>query len=103
MRVLHLTPEPPSWPGGTGGSTRQFHLLARLAELGHEITVVFHPAYDDQAGARLAAVGIRLVAYERPRSRMREVAKALAGRPSLVAAALRDPVLPWQVSVFGRK
>lgn len=101
MRVLHLTPELPSWPGGTGGATRQFHLLARLAELGHEVTVVAPvPAGDDRAGARLAEVGIRLVAYERPRSRMREVAAALAGRPSLLATALRDPVLPWQVSVF---
>lgn len=101
MRVLHLTPELPQWPGGTGGATRQFHLLRRLAELGHEVTVVAPRAADQgKAVTALADVGIEPITAPRPSSRVREVIAAAARRPSLVAAAPRRPLLAWQVEVF---
>ncbi len=101
MRVLHLTPELPRWPGGTGGSTRQFHLLKRLAELGHEVTVVA-PVADDQRNSLpgLEAAGIATSTVDRPTSRVRETLGALRSRPSLVTSAASSPVLAWQVGVF---
>ena len=101
MRVLHLTPELPHWPGGTGGATRQFHLLRRLVELGHDVTVVA-PVAPSQRGAveATAAAGIELIAVERPASRPREAFSALLRRPGLVPHAARLPVLAWQVEVF---
>lgn len=101
MRLLHLTPELPYWPGGSGGSTRQFHLLRRLAELGHDVTVVA-PATSAQLErvADLEEAGIRALVRERPQSRVHETAAALAREPALVGLALSRPVLAWQVSVF---
>lgn len=101
VRLLHLTPELPTWRGGTGGATRQFHLLRRLAELGHEVTVVA-PVPHGHGGAReaLAGAGIRLVESTRPPSRLAEAARALLRNPGLVAAALTRPVLAWQVGVL---
>ena len=69
MRVLHLTPELPYAPGGSGGSTRQFQLLRRLRALGHDVTVVapVHPSQREGAdllrgagvdAARRAAPGV---------------------------------------------
>lgn len=101
MRVLHLTPELPYWPGGSGGATRQFHLLRRLAELGHEVTVVAPVgAQHRDAAAGLPAAGLRLVAAQRLPSRVAETAWAIAREPSLVPRAVSLPVLAWQVSVF---
>jgi len=101
MRILHLTPELPCWPGGTGGATRQFHLLRRLVELGHQVTVVAPlPAGDERRRAQLAEAGIQLRAADRPASRAREAALALVREPSLAVKALERPVLAWQVSVF---
>lgn len=101
MRVLHLTPELPMWPGGTGGATRQFHLLKRLVELGHEVTVVAPVAGVQEAGAEgLEAAGIRTELGPRPDSRAREALAAVARRPGLAPAALSTPVLAWQVGVF---
>lgn len=101
MRVLHLTPELPCWPGGSGGSTRQFHLLRRVAELGHEVTVVA-PVSREQRGhvPDIEAAGISLRATERPASRVLEALTAVARRPSLVPRAASLPVLAWQVGVF---
>ena len=104
MRLLHLTPELPLWPGGTGGATRQFHLLRRLAELGHDVTVVAPvPAGDRDRAAALGDAGIRLEGVGRPRSRVRETAAAVAGEPRLAADAVRLPVLAWQVGVFWKE
>ena len=101
MRVLHLTPELPHWPGGTGGATRQFHLLRRLVELGHDVTVVAPVAPGQRSAVdTTAAAGIELITAPRPESRPREVFAALRRRPSLVPAAARLPVLAWQVEVF---
>ena len=101
MRILHLTPELPYSPGGSGGSTRQFHLLKRLVELGHEVTVVA-PVADHQRdslpGVETAGIALRTV--DRPASRVRETLDALARRPSLAASAATTPVLAWQVGVF---
>jgi polysaccharide biosynthesis protein PslH len=78
MRVVHLTPEPPSLEG-TGGAARQFHLLRRLEELGHEVTVV---------------------APERPASRVAEGMQAFVKRPLLLPEIVSMPVLAWQAQVF---
>jgi glycosyltransferase involved in cell wall biosynthesis len=101
LRVLHLTPELPLWPGGTGGATRQFHLLRRLVELGHDVCVAA-PASLDQVTRidDLEAAGLRTVISRRPASRWTESVSALAGDPALVPRGLTRPVLAWQVSVF---
>ena len=101
LRVLHLTPELPCWPGGTGGSTRQYHLLRRVVELGHEVTVVapVAPAQAEATGG-LTDAGVRLIPYERPASRVLEASHALRRQPALASRALTMPVLGWQVSVF---
>jgi polysaccharide biosynthesis protein PslH len=101
MRVLHLTPEPPYWPGGSGGSTRQFHLLRRLVELGHEVTVVAPVGAREEARLpELSAAGIALRSVLRPASRVGEGLRALPRDPLLLPAAAVRPVLAWQVSVF---
>jgi glycosyltransferase involved in cell wall biosynthesis len=104
LRVLHLTPELPVWPGGAGGATRQFHLLARLAELGHEPAVVAPatPGQVERVGD-LQARGVRAVIARRPPSRVLETARAIARDPRLVPQAAMRPVLAWQVSVFWRE
>ena len=101
MRVLHLTPELPFAPGGSGGSTRQFQLLRRLRALGHEVSVVapVHPSQREGA-ERLRAAGVALHAASRPASRAREVLAAVRERPGLVPALALEPLLAWQVDVF---
>jgi polysaccharide biosynthesis protein PslH len=101
MRVLALTPELPFAPGGTGGSTRQFHLLKALVDAGHDVRCVapVHPSQDEGA-ARLQAAGVELHGVQRPPSRLREAAAAVARRPALAVRALADPVVAWQVEVF---
>jgi polysaccharide biosynthesis protein PslH len=101
VRVLHVTPAMPYWPGGDGGATRQFHLLRRLVETGHDVVCVA-PAHETQV-ARIPGVeaaGIRLEAVHRPRSRWAESARAIAREPALVPRAASAPLLAWQVSVF---
>src|SRR5215218_9616336 len=94
MRVLHLTPELPCWPGGTGGATRQFHLLRRLVELGHEVTVVAPIAAGEELRRdELERVGIRLRAAERPSSRPLEAVRAIAREPRLAARAATLPAV----------
>jgi len=101
LRVLHLTPELPYWPGGSGGATRQFHLLRRLAELGHEVTVVAPiPAGEAHRTLELAAAGVRVEGPVRPGSRVSETLGALARQPALVPMAATLPVLAWQGSVL---
>ena len=101
MRVLWLTPELPYFPGGGGAATRQFHLLRRLVELGHDAVVVA-PVHESQRHGEelLRAAGVDLRAARRPPCRYAEVARALASRPGLVGAALRKPLYAWQVDVF---
>ncbi|MEA2457823.1 MAG: polysaccharide biosynthesis protein PslH, partial [Thermoleophilaceae bacterium] len=101
MRLLHLTPELPYAPGGSGGSTRQFHLLRELVGRGHDVTVVAPIAQGQASGAPLLkAAGVRLVEFERPHSRVRESLRALAAAPGLVPRAALEPVTAWQVGVF---
>jgi glycosyltransferase involved in cell wall biosynthesis len=101
MRVLCLTPELPFAPGGSGGSTRQFHLLRRLVERGWDVDCVAPVHGSQREGAeRLRAAGVRLHAVERPASRAGETLRALRARPGLLAAAAREPLLAWQVGVF---
>src|SRR4051812_44401925 len=101
VRIVHLTPELPAAAGWTGGATRQFHLLKRLAERGHKIVVV---APVQQAQERfvpeLESVGVRVVASRRPPNRARESFAAVFRRPALVATAATRPVLGWQADVF---
>jgi glycosyltransferase involved in cell wall biosynthesis len=101
MRLLWLTPELPYWPGGSGGSTRQFQLIRRLRERGHEVTVVapVHPSQREGPEA-LRATGATLLAVERPGRRASEVAHAIGRRPSLALELMRRPLVAWQVEVF---
>jgi polysaccharide biosynthesis protein PslH len=101
MRLLHLTPELPYAPGGSGGSTRQFHLLRRVRELGHEVSIVapVHPDQDDGV-AVVRDAGLTLYEARRPDSRVAEVLDAVRRRPGLAVAAAREPLLAWQVDVF---
>jgi glycosyltransferase involved in cell wall biosynthesis len=101
MRILHLTAEVPYAPGGTGGATRQFHLLRRLVELGHDVTVVapVHPDQESAVGA-LAGAGIGLRACRRPAHREVEAARVLARRPALASRAVSLPVLALQAAIL---
>lgn len=103
MRVLALTPELPFAPGGTGGSTRQFHLLKGLVQRGHEVLCVapIHPSQREGA-AILRASGVELHGLERPASRVRETFHTVRREPDLVARAFVDPIVAWQVEVFWR-
>ena len=101
MRVLWLTPELPFAPGGTGGATRQFHLVKGLVARGHDVDVVapIHPT--QEAGADLLrATGATLLGVRRPASRVRETLAALGRRPALAVDLVRLPVVAWQVEVF---
>jgi glycosyltransferase involved in cell wall biosynthesis len=101
VRIVHLTPELPYAPGGSGGSTRQFHLLRRLRDHGHAVTVVAPVHREQVAGAAgLREAGIGLAAVPRPSSRVRETLAAVAHRPELLPALAREPLLAWQVDVF---
>lgn len=103
MRVLHVTPELPYFPGGSGGSTRQFKLLADLVRRGHSVDVVAPVAPDQRDGAgSLADAGIALHALHRPDNRIAETATTIARHPSLLLDAVRLPLLAWQVEVFWR-
>jgi glycosyltransferase involved in cell wall biosynthesis len=97
LKLLHLTPELPFAPGGTGGATRQFELLRGLVRRGHEVAVVA-PVASGQPASLLRDAGVRLYAYDRPPSRVSEALHALS--PRLAARALSDPVVAWQVEVF---
>jgi polysaccharide biosynthesis protein PslH len=101
MKLLHMTPELPYAPGGSGGSTRQFHLLRRMCELGHEVAIVA-PVHPDQRDgvAAVQNAGMTLFAAPRPAGRVGEVLGALRRRPELAVSPLRDPLLAWQVDVF---
>lgn len=99
MRVLWLTPELPYWPGGSGGSTRQFMLIRELIRRGHAVDVVA-PIHARQNAEPLRALGAELFGVERPEARIREVLAAVRARPRLLADAVRIPVLAWQVEVF---
>lgn len=104
MRVAWLTPELPYWPGGTGGSTRQFQLIKQLIEHGHQVDVVSPVHPDQQTGrASLDAIGATLFGVDRPASRVREVLQAVRTAPSLMPRALTMPVAAWQVEVFWRQ
>jgi polysaccharide biosynthesis protein PslH len=106
MQVLQLAMELPFFPGGTGGSTRQFQLLRRLVELGHRVTVscpvrADHP---DQARAAVAMrdAGIEFRPVWRPPSRVREVGAAIRRHPATVPELLTQPFVPWQFNAVWR-
>jgi glycosyltransferase involved in cell wall biosynthesis len=90
MRILHLTPDPPSPRHINGGATRQYHLFRRLIELGHEVTVVA-PFEGSVAGdvEALRAEGFAVHPVYRPASRIAELLSALMRRPGLLAAPFR--------------
>jgi glycosyltransferase involved in cell wall biosynthesis len=101
MRIVYLTPELPFAPGGSGGSTRQYHLIGALRDRGNDVAVVA-PVHPDQAdgAARLVAAGVETHLQPRPASRAAETLSALRERPALAPALLREPLLAWQVDVF---
>ncbi|MFL5817536.1 MAG: glycosyltransferase [Conexibacter sp.] len=101
MRILHLTPHLPYAPGGHGGATRQFHLLRRLVERGHEVTVVVPVTAEQRELVALPrAEGIRVEAINRPRSRVAETLALLGREPSLVPRAAVWPLHAWQLAVL---
>jgi glycosyltransferase involved in cell wall biosynthesis len=104
MRILHLTTELPYAPGGSGGSTRQFYLLRRLVELGHEVIVVapMTAAHERETGAVpiMAAAGLDYRPVRRMASRELEVLRATAYDPRLLGALARRPLTAWQFGVF---
>lgn len=101
MRILHLTPHLPFAPGGSGGATRQFHLLRRLVEHGHDVTTVVPVPRDQLEQVALArAAGIRVEAVQRPASRVRETLRAVAAQPRLLPLAATAPLPAWQVRVL---
>jgi glycosyltransferase involved in cell wall biosynthesis len=101
LRVLHLTPELPFWPGGSGGSARQFQLLRHAVERGHEVHVVAPVTREQRPSASvLEEAGIAASLYARPGSRVAETARAVAREPRLAGAIAVRPVFAWQVSVF---
>ncbi len=98
--MLHLTAELPYAPGGTGGSTRQFELLRRLVERGHEV-VVAAPVperleLDTGAPEIMRRAGLDYRPLRRPPSRERELAAALRRHPGLLASLFTKPVVSWQ-------
>ncbi|MGX6448710.1 glycosyltransferase family 4 protein [Patulibacter sp. S7RM1-6] len=101
MRITWLTPELPYWPGGSGGSTRQFQLVRELVRRGHDVDVVA-PVHPDQreGAATLAGAGAELLRVDRPASRVAEVLSAVRARPGVAVRALTMPVAAWQVEVF---
>ncbi len=104
MRVAWLTPELPYWPGGSGGSTRQFQLIKQLIARGNAVDVVAPVHPDQQAGrASLTGLGATLLAVDRPASRIREVLQAARVAPAVIPRALTMPVAAWQVEVFWRR
>ena len=104
MEVLHLTTEPPYFPGGSGGATRQFFLLARLVERGHRVRVLAPetPARREQSrlDERCAGAGIELHVIERDERRGREAARAFLRDPRTVGAAFTQPWHAWRGSLF---
>ncbi|MDO8210018.1 glycosyltransferase [Conexibacter sp. CPCC 206217] len=101
MRILHLSPHLPFAPGGSGGATRQFHLLRRLVELGHDVTTVVPvPRQHREHVALTRAAGIRVEAVPRPASRVRETLDAVMHEPRLLPLAAAAPLPAWQVRVL---
>lgn len=101
LRILHLTPHLPYAPGGHGGATRQFHLLRRLVERGHEVTVAVPVTREQRELVEFArTAGIRVADVERPVSRMRETLGVLARAPSFVPRAATWPLHAWQLGVL---
>jgi glycosyltransferase involved in cell wall biosynthesis len=97
VRVLHLTPELPYAPGGGGGETREFYLLRRLVELGHDVENV-SPLNAVQAENThlLAEAGVALRARRRPDSPIEEVLRAASREPAgVIGAAFSQPFRAW--------
>lgn len=104
MRVAWLTPELPYWPGGSGGSTRQFQLIKQLIARGTDVDVVAPVHPEQQSGrASLTDLGATLFAVDRPPSRIREVLRTARIAPAVLPRALTMPVAAWQVEVFWRQ
>ena len=88
MRILHLTPELPMFPGGSGGAPRQFQLLRRLAERGHDVAVVAPATAEQHARLPdLLAVGVQTYVLQRSRTAPRKP----CARSLLIRRSLRQP------------
>ena len=66
LRILWTMPYLP-WPTTSGGKTRQYHLLRRMAERGHRITLLVQSKtpLDDEGCARLTPLVERLIVLPR--------------------------------------
>ena len=80
LRILWTMPYLP-WPITSGGKSRQFHLLRRMAERGHRITLLVQSktVLDEEARARLEPLVERLIVLPR--------------------RALKHPITLWHVAL----
>lgn len=103
MRILHVTPELPFHPGGSGGSTRQFRLLADLVGRGHVVDVVapVHPDQEPGPG-QLRDAGIALHALQRTANRSGDALSTLRASPGVAFDLPRLPLVAWQAEMFWR-
>jgi polysaccharide biosynthesis protein PslH len=101
MRIVHLSPELPYEPGGGGGRTREYLLLRRLRDLGHDVLAV-SPALPDERAltAPLERHGIPVWAPPRPASPLEESLRAVGHDPRVLAAIVDRPYLALQMRVF---
>ena len=104
MRVLHLTPELPFAPGGSGGQTFEFGLLRRLAELGHDVLNISpaEPAFMAHTGS-LRDVGVESWVAPRPASQPLEALRAMLAEPAILATAAAAPVRALEMRVFWQR
>jgi glycosyltransferase involved in cell wall biosynthesis len=104
LRILHLTIEPPYYPAGSGGATRQYFLLKRLIERGHDVHVV---AVTTPSRARSADISIGLerigakhTLVLRRESRPVEFLESAVRSPASAFALFSRPWFAWRASVF---
>ncbi len=100
MRVLAVSPLVPG-RDGSGGQTREFHLLRRLAERGHDVSVCCPvPAAAEPQRADAEAAGVRVRGLTRPASRVAESLRAFRSHPARVSAAALRPLPAWQLEIL---
>lgn len=100
VRVLVLSPLVPG-RGGSGGQTREFHLLSRLVQRGHEVVVCCPVSVRQSPQIQDAlAAGIEVRAANRPDSRVAETVAATLRRPALLGQLATRPVGAWQLEIL---
>jgi glycosyltransferase involved in cell wall biosynthesis len=104
VKVLHLSNEPSSITGLSGGSARQYHLLKRLVARGAAVKTVA-PALasrleESDAERACTDAGIEFIPVSRDENRLREAAHAIVKDPRVLSDLLVAPFWGWRGSVF---